>query len=320
MITIYYNFMNKTTSKDPYKILEINRDADLDTIKKAYRNQARRYHPDKCKDVDTVDKFHDVQTAYEILSNEKTRNNFDNSAYGQQDKLYDEIKSFIVKKNPEFNQFFDYVIKNFFSEKEEDLRSKVNNFDLAGIYESVITNIPIVFEKTKFFKPDKDKPEINIKAKLYAKLSDRYANKYVKVKITRETRETIEKYVALKENQVIFKGEGEYNCNTGMYGDVILDIIIDPDLNFICDSNNSNDLNYICEISLYDFLYGGELNITHLDGELISLKYDSFINKNTMLVIKNKGLVINSDTRGDLLIYFKIKNLDNIKDKLKALN
>ncbi|KAJ3045662.1 hypothetical protein HDV00_007788 [Rhizophlyctis rosea] len=68
--------------KDFYKILDIERDADAEAIKRAYRRKALRYHPDKTgHDPDAAEQFQLVQRAYEILSDEKKRAIFDK--YGE---------------------------------------------------------------------------------------------------------------------------------------------------------------------------------------------------------------------------------------------
>ena len=59
---------------DYYEILEISRNADSDTIKKAYRKQALRYHPDRNQgDKETEEKFKQINEAYEVLSNAEKR-------------------------------------------------------------------------------------------------------------------------------------------------------------------------------------------------------------------------------------------------------
>ena len=64
-------------NKDYYKILWLDKSANLDDIKKAYRKLAMKYHPDKNNgNKKYEDKFKAINEAYEILSNEYTRNQY----------------------------------------------------------------------------------------------------------------------------------------------------------------------------------------------------------------------------------------------------
>ena len=68
---------------DYYEILGISRSADQSEIKKAYRKQALKYHPDKNPDDgNCADKFKKVSEAYETLSDEKKRQIYDQ--YGEE--------------------------------------------------------------------------------------------------------------------------------------------------------------------------------------------------------------------------------------------
>jgi molecular chaperone DnaJ len=64
-------------SHDPYEILGVPRDADADTVKKAYRKLARQLHPDVNPDPQTQERFKDVTRAYEILSDPEKRRHYD---------------------------------------------------------------------------------------------------------------------------------------------------------------------------------------------------------------------------------------------------
>ena len=68
--------------KDYYKILGITKSATDDEIKKAYRKLALKYHPDKNKAAGAEDKFKEVAEAYEVLSDKKKRDIFDQ--YGEE--------------------------------------------------------------------------------------------------------------------------------------------------------------------------------------------------------------------------------------------
>ena len=62
---------------DHYGVLGVDRDASFDDIKKAYRKLAREYHPDVNPDPHTAEKFKDITTAYEVLSDPEKRQRFD---------------------------------------------------------------------------------------------------------------------------------------------------------------------------------------------------------------------------------------------------
>jgi curved DNA-binding protein len=64
-------------SKSLYETLGINQSASADEIKKAYRRLARKYHPDINKEAGAEDKFKEINAAYEILSDEKKRKQYD---------------------------------------------------------------------------------------------------------------------------------------------------------------------------------------------------------------------------------------------------
>src|SRR4051812_34584893 len=70
------------TTKDLYKVLGILREASQDDIRKAYRNLVRQYHPDaNPKDPKAEERFKEVQQAYEVLSNEEKRQEYDKQFY-----------------------------------------------------------------------------------------------------------------------------------------------------------------------------------------------------------------------------------------------
>ena len=64
---------------DHYTALGLGSDATLADIKKAFRQQASQYHPDRNADVQAPARFRAVQEAYEVLSDETKRLAYDDN-------------------------------------------------------------------------------------------------------------------------------------------------------------------------------------------------------------------------------------------------
>ncbi len=64
--------------KDYYKVLGVPKDASATEIKKTYRKLAREFHPDANKgDTKAEERFKDISEAYDVLSDEKRRKEYD---------------------------------------------------------------------------------------------------------------------------------------------------------------------------------------------------------------------------------------------------
>jgi curved DNA-binding protein CbpA len=61
---------------DYYEVLQLSQQADKETIERVFRLLAKRYHPDNPESGD-AEKFRDVQTAYQVLSDPESRARFD---------------------------------------------------------------------------------------------------------------------------------------------------------------------------------------------------------------------------------------------------
>lgn len=88
--------------KDYYKILGIVSDANSEEIKKAYRSQSMRWHPDRNQGMDTTKKMQDINEAYNILKDPVTRARYDaeyvkfNSARYEQPKKEEEVTDYDI--------------------------------------------------------------------------------------------------------------------------------------------------------------------------------------------------------------------------------
>jgi len=113
---------------DPYSILELENGASEHQVKQAYRNLAKRYHPDVSKDPSASEKFIAISDAYEQIMNGSTHyrdlyENFNsepqqtyqpNAHERAQQYARDRYEEFL-KNNTEFKQKWYYFPTKFFS-------------------------------------------------------------------------------------------------------------------------------------------------------------------------------------------------------------
>ena len=83
--------------KDYYDVLGITKSATVDDIKKAYRKQALRYHPDKNKSPEAEDKFKEIAEAYDILSDPKKKDVYDR--FGEEGRFGSHSRQFEMSRN-----------------------------------------------------------------------------------------------------------------------------------------------------------------------------------------------------------------------------
>ncbi len=79
------------TKRDYYEILGVQKDDDINTIKRAYRKLAMKYHPDRNKDDEAAaESFREVTEAYEVLSDKDKRARYDQYGHaGVDDQMHD---------------------------------------------------------------------------------------------------------------------------------------------------------------------------------------------------------------------------------------
>ena len=64
-----------------YELLGIKKNANLNTIRKAFRRKALIFHPDRNKSPDATEKFREIANAYEVLSDPQQKTNYDKTLF-----------------------------------------------------------------------------------------------------------------------------------------------------------------------------------------------------------------------------------------------
>src|SRR3989338_9083856 len=65
------------TKRDYYQILGVSKNANADELKKAYRNLARKHHPDIDKSEGAEKRFKEINEAYQVLSDPQKKSTYD---------------------------------------------------------------------------------------------------------------------------------------------------------------------------------------------------------------------------------------------------
>jgi curved DNA-binding protein CbpA len=116
----YNRFMD---NKDYYKILDVKESADSDEIKKAYRNLAFRYHPDR--NPGGQEQMKEVNEAYAVLSNQEKRREYDQlrQSFGSfaRDRFRQTHTEEDIFRNSDINQIFEELSKIFGFSRPEDI-------------------------------------------------------------------------------------------------------------------------------------------------------------------------------------------------------
>lgn len=299
---------------DLYKILEIKPTATENEIKKSYYRLVKIYHPDKNKDINANEQFQKIQSAYEILSNDKTRHEY--QKMNQSDKLsfveilekiindklnVEELKKYginLVKTDLEYIQkniihFFNTLNVNELLElfkKGVVPRKEFNNIincseSDVDLYDEIMAeyfyNLPFSFQKIN---------KNDIKIDLAIKIGDIVNNNKRKIKIKRkiDDKEVTSTFIFnLSKPYVVFIGGGD--MVNGNYGNLFIKLSLPNNLYW-----DQNIILIEQSMTLYDMIYGLDI---HLDlGEEKEINIQKWI-----------------PSRDGYLVELSNKNMDELK-------
>jgi len=286
---------------DYYKILEIDKKATVQEIKKAYRKLARKYHPDLNPDDKVAEKkFKEINEANEVLSNVENRKKYDK--YGKDWKHAEEFER--ASRQQKQRQ----------SPQQDFSSSRGSERDFSDFFESM-------FGSTR---PSSRQGRSNIKfkgqdfnAELQLNLKDVYqTHKQVLTVNKNKIRLTIP--AGIENGQVIkIAGKGGEGVNGGPNGDLYIKFLIKNQTKFKREGNN---LYATVDLDLYTAILGGEINIDTFDGK-VKLKILPETQNDTKVKLKGKGFPLykKENQYGDLILTYHIKTPTKLTDKERKL-
>ena len=282
--------------KDYYKILGLpNSNVTTGQIKQAYREQAKKYHPDiNTTSSFSEERFKDINEAYKTLSSSSSKRKYDrmwNSRIGKKQKNSGQTKKEKKSIFAEFFQMFFGEIKN--NKKEKNQETQNTKVPIKG--ENIETEITVsIFDA--FYGVEKELALRAIDGKM----------KKFKIKIPAGIR---------NEEKVRLMGQGKLGQNGGKAGDLLVKIHIENDKKFTL---NGVDLITNLYVTPWEAALGTKLNISSIDEEIL-LYIPQGTQCGESLKLKGKGYLDGKGGRGDLIINIQIMNPANITEEEKKL-
>lgn len=99
--------------RDYYEVLGISKGATEQEIKKAYRSLAKKYHPDINKEPGAEEKFKEINEAYEVLSDPKKKQTYDQFGFAGMDGAQGGFGGFSNASYDDINDIFSSVFGDF---------------------------------------------------------------------------------------------------------------------------------------------------------------------------------------------------------------
>jgi DnaJ-class molecular chaperone len=285
-----------------YDILDVHPNASKSDIKKAYHNLVMQYHPDKCTDKDASKKFQEIQTAYEVLYDDDKRKKYDNMTNEQKLQAYDLIKQYFTDINPQHSYIYNSIIDFIYGNNKDEFEQEINSLNIKKIFSRIAEKINL--------KTNKDNHIINITNNYHEiklSLKEKYESNFKYVRIIKDDNSYNKYIVPLFDDEFIINDPDKGNIN--------IKITCELDKNYkIIDKQ---DLLFIRNISLSQYIYGGKIKVYFPNGESSWFEFESCLEKKPIFVMENKGLpkidfTNQTPNRGNLFIYLTVEGINSI--------
>lgn len=293
---------------DYYKILGVDKNATQDDIKKAYRKQARKHHPDlNPGDKEAEKKFKELNEANEVLSNPENRSKYDK--YGEHWKHGEEYEKAQQQQQRQYQQ--------------QSYNGGYSGADFGGgedfsdFFQDMFGSAGGGFGRSSRGRASGKFKGQDITAELNLNLRDAATTHPQTFEINgKKVRITIPAGV-YDGQQIKLKGHGNPGVNGGPNGDLYItfNIPADPDFERIGD-----DLKTKVTIDLYTAVLGGEVKVHTLNGS-VNLKVKPETQTGMTVRLKGKGFPVykKEGEHGDLFVTYEVKLPTNLTEKQKEL-
>lgn len=267
-----------------YETLGLNRGADQDQIKKAYRSMAMKHHPDRGGD---EKRFKEIEEAYRTLSDPQKKQMVDSG----------------MDPNQQHNGGWHSGGNPF------EFHFNTGNFD-------------DVFGQFGFGFGGRPRPRnrtfnVNVKITLEEVLTGKEVNAEIGLPNGQKKMVSISVPAGIEHGQQIrYQGMGDHTIKDAPPGDLIVNILVDAHPRF---DRNGDQLIYNHIISVWDAMLGTSLKLQTLDKKTIDITIPAGTQPETVLSCRNEGLPnVRTKRRGNLLVKISISIPKNLAPSQRA--
>jgi molecular chaperone DnaJ len=314
------------SKKDYYKILGVNKEASSDDIKKAYRKKAKEFHPDVNKDnPEAADKFKEIAEAYEVLSDEVKRKNYDNPRQAR--SMFDfATPQPNIPKGESITLLVKLTLEEMHSGVDKNLQyhrivgchdcdgkggSEMDDCSVCDGSGYVQTTTRTPFGEFRHIENCRSCNGLGTQVKNTCKTCNGSG-------VEENTQDINLKFPkGVYDNMVTMIRGGGHAVRGGVDGDLYVKIIETPHPIFV---RNGSDLKLRLSISYSQLLLGDKVEITTIDNSKIKITIPKLSKVEDVLRVPKKGINnFNNSERGDLFIQLNLitpKTIDSETEEL----
>jgi len=291
--------------KDFYKILGVDKKASSADIKKAFRRQARQYHPDVRPDDKAAEKkFKEINEAYEVLSDDKKRQEYDTFGADFQQRA----GGFPGGRAGgfDFSDLFGGGGRTF-SSSGNPFGGQSGGFDFSDLFGGGGGCQGRPQGPSRGGNAEHQVEISFAEAVQGTELKLRIDNQQVNVKVPAGT---------VDGARLRLKGKGHPGINNGPAGDLILTIKVHPDKVF---TMQGRDLLCSVDVPLTTALLGGKVEVPTFSGKVV-LKVKEGVQNGQKMRLRGKGVPAGKGSAaGDQIVELRVLMPKSLTPKAREL-
>ncbi|MEL6440040.1 MAG: DnaJ C-terminal domain-containing protein [Cyanobacteria bacterium J06621_8] len=330
--------MSSTEFKDYYAILGVNKSASSDEIKKKFRKLALKYHPDRNQGNKAAEaKFKEISEAYDVLSDEDKRAQYDR--FGQYWQQSNNTGYPSNRYSPNTKVDFNSTDFSQYGNFEEFINELLGRFSAPGSSGSKTQKSPKYRQTNSRNSPDftgaSSKSAADSEATINLTFAEAFRGAVKRFVINGETLEVRIPAGVKQGSRIRLAGKGKSSSYSQPRGDLYLNVQLSPHPFFDFEGDN-----LVCEIAITpdEAVLGASINVPTPEGK-VSMKVPPGIRSGQVLRLRSKGWSSPGGQRTDQLVkiliatpkevspqikeyYEKIRELrtDNPRDGLQKIN